>query len=237
MTIRKVGILTSSESWFVPYAQDLTRILKWWGYESAFYAHHSEIVHPHDVLFILSYFRKVPSSTLRLNRFNLVVHESELPRGKGWSPLFWQILEGHNRIPIVLLEASEKIDSGPIYLKDYIELSGYELHDEIRQHQAHKTLELCIRFLRQYPDLTPMPQQGKATFYPRRTPKNSQLDIHKSLYDQFNLLRIVDNTHYPAYFVIDGHQYILHIHRSVRSTSPDHIDDNNNSHTPQNTSS
>ena len=57
----------------------------------------------------------------------LVVHESELPKGHGWAPMTWQILEGKKQIPVTLLEAQNAVDSGQVYLREYIELKGTEL--------------------------------------------------------------------------------------------------------------
>ena len=42
-----------------------------------------------------------------------MIHESDLPHGKGWSPIQWQILEGSDSITITLLDAEDKVDSQP----------------------------------------------------------------------------------------------------------------------------
>ena len=55
------------------------------------------------------------------------------------------------------------------------------------------------------------PQEGVATYYERRTPKDSELDINRSIKDQFNLLRIVDNERYPAFFYIGDKKYKISI--------------------------
>ena len=67
---------------------------------------------------------------LALHRYNLVVHESALPQGQGWSPMTWQILEGASSIPITLFEAVADLDAGPIHLQQQITLQGHELVDE-----------------------------------------------------------------------------------------------------------
>ena len=48
--------------------------------------------------------------------------------------------------------------------------------------------------------LIPRAQVGKSEFYSKRTPKDSELDINKSIKDQFNLLRICNNEQFPAFF-------------------------------------
>jgi methionyl-tRNA formyltransferase len=211
MKFKNIAVLTSKQSWFVPYAEKLVdRIKSFDTYADMFFSHVG-ISGKFEVVFILSYFKKVPVNCLEKHKHNLVVHESNLPKGKGWAPLFWQILEGKNKVPIVLAEASEKIDGGRIYLKDYIYLEGHELHDEIRKKQADKTIKLCLNFLKSYETLQAHEQRGKSTHYRKRIPQDSELDINKSIKSQFNLLRIVNNDKFPAFFKYKGEKYILKI--------------------------
>jgi methionyl-tRNA formyltransferase len=211
MRFQNVAVLTSEESWFVSYAQKLVEILREEGYQSELFHDHQDIEEAFQVVFTLSYFNLIKKQFLKKHKHNLVVHESRLPQGKGWAPLFWQILEGKNKIPVVLFEAAEDVDAGNIYISDYIVLQGHELHDEIRELQARKSVELCLEFLENYENLRPVSQTGKETFYARRTPGDSELNINKSISEQFNLLRIVNNEEFPAFFYRDGHKYIVKI--------------------------
>ena len=136
----KIAVLTSESSWFVPYAQELVAFLNSKGYDAIIFFEHEKITGEFEVVFILSYFRVIENRYLKRHKHNLVVHESALPSGKGWSPLFWQILEGKDRIPVVLFEATEEIDEGDIYLSDYILLKGHELNEEVRYKQARKSI-------------------------------------------------------------------------------------------------
>jgi len=124
------------------------------------------------------------------------------------------LVEGEKKIPIVLFEASEKIDEGDIYIKKYLSFEGHELHDEIREKQAQKTIELCLQFLDGYEKLEAKKQKGKSTFYKKRTPIDSELDINKTIEEQFNLLRIVNNENFPAFFYHKGQKYIMRIYKA-----------------------
>jgi len=130
------------------------------------------------------------------------------------SPLSWQVLEGKNKIPIALFEAEEKLDAGAIYIKNHIKLVNHELNDKLKMKQAKKTINLCLRFLDKYKKLKPIQQKGKSSFYKTRTPKDSKLNINKTLKEQFNLLRIVNNKEYPAFFHYQGHKYIIKIYKT-----------------------
>ena len=147
----------------------------------------------------------------------LVVHESDLPQGKGWSPLTWQILEGKSHIPVTLFEAAERVDSGPIYAQRWLEFKGHELLDELRYGQAAATRELCRWFVDNYPESAAeaCEQSGEESIYPRRRPADSALDANQTFAEQFNLLRVVDNQRYPAFFDWCDRRYELTItHKS-----------------------
>jgi UDP-2,4-diacetamido-2,4,6-trideoxy-beta-L-altropyranose hydrolase len=168
-----------------------------------------------DIAFLLSLGQIVPASVLQRNAHNLVVHESALPHGRGWSPLTWQILEGKNEIPITLFEAGSAVDSGCIYLQDTLLFSGHELVHELRASQAQATLRLCRAFVERYPEIAGQgrPQQGTPSHYPRRRPEDSRLDPDKTLREQFNLLRVADPERYPAFFEMNGHRFDVRVHR------------------------
>ena len=201
-------LVDNPNSWIIPYVIKLKEeIIKDFNYSVNLIHKHEDVIKG-DILCLLScekLFKK-----LNYNSYNLVVHESDLPNGKGWSPLTWQILEGKNKIPVTLFEASEKVDAGEIYAKEYIELNGNELLPEMKDKQGKTTIKLILFFLKNFP-LDGKKQVGDTTYYKRRTPNDSKLDINKSIAEQFNLLRICDNDRYPAYFSYMGCEYSLSI--------------------------
>jgi len=202
----KIAIITSPNQWFVPYAKKLHKKLD----GSVLFYSHEDIKESFDIMFILSYHKIISQNFLDKNKKNIVVHASDLPKGKGWAPMFWQILEDKKDIIFTMFEASNGVDNGDIYMKDTLKLNGYELNSELRDKQATFILEMCEKFLSNYKQYkTPLKQAGKENFYKRRGPQDSELDIEKSIRKQFNLLRIVDNENYPAFFEIDGHRYKL----------------------------
>lgn len=207
----KIQILVDNpNSWMVPHAQDFCSQMENEGVDCKFLSNHDDVVNG-DVLVLLSCEKMFKDYTK--NKYNLVVHESDLPKGKGWSPMTWQVMEGSDEIVVTLFEAAEKVDSGVIYFQEKMMLDGTELINELREKQALVTFSLVKKFMNAYPDISGSEQVGEESFYPKRGPKNSMLSLDKSLAEQFNLLRIVDNERYPAYFEKDGVKYVLKIEK------------------------
>ncbi len=169
-------------------------------------------LHGGDFLFLISCTEIVPREIYSRYRFPLVIHESDLPEGRGWSPLAWQILAGKNDVVVSLIEVAEQVDRGAIWKKSKLSLEGHELLDEINQKLFLIKLSLIEYAISHYLDATPSEQDNsEATYYPRRTPNDSKIDPHKSIEDQFSLLRIIDKTRYPAFFELRGYKYNIYI--------------------------
>ena len=134
----KIAILTAPNQWLVPYAEQLAEKIP----NAKLYFDSTEMVESFELVFILSYHKILDKTFLDKHKYNLVVHASALPKGKGWSPMFWQVLEGKREIVFSLFNASSAVDSGEIYLQETLHLSGLELYEELRQKQAEMSKTL-----------------------------------------------------------------------------------------------
>ena len=162
-----------------------------------------------SIVFVLSYTRILDVNFIKGNKKVLIVHTIKLPKDKGFAPVQNQILKNKKLIHICILEAVEKVDSGPIIYRDTFLLSGHELSNEIRKKQAISTFKLIRKYLKNYPKIKTHKQKGISNFNKRREPKDSELNINKSIKSQFNLLRICDNDYYPAFFRHKRNTYVV----------------------------
>lgn len=167
-----------------------------------------------DILFLVSCSQIIPDSERNKYKATLVLHASDLPNGRGWSPHVWSILEGATQITVSLIEAADPVDSGLIWLKTSFSLEGHELFDEINAKLFDAELSLMTEAVEQFLYIKPTQQFGHAGDYRRkRTIQDSRIDPNKSILAQFNLLRVVDPKRYPAYFDYQGRRYLLKIEK------------------------
>jgi len=120
-------------------------------------------------------------------------------------------LEGHSEIKVSLIEATDNVDSGDIFLQSIITFDGTEIYEEIREKQAIATINIISEFLKLYPNITRTKQVGNETFYPKRKSADGELDISKTLQENFNLLRVGNNDAWPSFFYFKGVKYVLKI--------------------------
>jgi methionyl-tRNA formyltransferase len=209
----KVTILTDNKnSWFIPYGLELSEeISKIEGFDCEFVTNKRDVRDNNDVLFMLSCVNIVEKEILNKSKNNIVIHASDLPKGKGFSPLQWQVEEGASSITLTLFEAVDEVDAGPYYLKDSFTLDGTELLPEIREKMAILIKAMAIKYLKNYNSLAPVEQKGEEYHYSRRSEVNDELDISLSIEDQINKFRVADNERFPLFFKYKNKKYFLRI--------------------------
>lgn len=167
-----------------------------------------------DVLFLVSCSQIVRDTEREKYTATLVLHASDLPKARGWSPHIWSILDGNNQITVSLLEASDQVDTGAIWLKTSFMLEGHELLPEINAKLFAAELLLMTKAVEQFEAIGTLQQVGDpGPYMPLRSPADSQLDPNKTIAEQFDLLRVVDSQRYPAFFDYRGMRYLIKIEK------------------------
>lgn len=207
-TPRQVAIVVDTPGWFDTFGRELA------GLSDGIFLRDVRQVPEQAVAFYLSCLQLTPPDILERAWLNVVVHASDLPYGRGFSPLAWQVLEGRTEIPITMIEATPEADAGNILMRDRIVLEGHELNGEMRAHLGQKVVEMCLALLNQPAVPAGCPQSGEGSWYRRRRPQDSRIDPDKTVAEQFDLLRVVDNDRYPAFIDIRDHRYILKIEKA-----------------------
>lgn len=167
-----------------------------------------------DILFLVSCTEILPASDRSKYGAVLVLHASDLPRGRGWSPHVWAILGGASKLTVCLLEAADSVDSGAVWLRRRVDLDGSELAPEINQMLFAAELSLMTEAVERFGNIKPEPQVGDpGPYLRRRTPEDSRVDPSRTLAEQFDLLRIADAERYPAFMEFRGHRYVIRLER------------------------
>ena len=79
--------------------------------------HNSSQLNGGDFLFLISCGEIISEKNVAQFKNAFVLHASDLPEGKGWSPHIWNILEGKNILTVSLLSVASKLDMGDIWFK------------------------------------------------------------------------------------------------------------------------
>lgn len=143
----------------------------------------------------------------------IIFHMTDLPYGRGGSPLQNLILAGHEDTQISALRCVENFDAGPVYLKRPLNLNGSAEEIYLR---ADRVIEsMIVEIIRDAP--VPIPQEGESTVFQRRRPEQGNWSEAKSLDQVFDYIRMLDANGYPPAFVDVG-PFRLHFTRATRRT-------------------
>ena len=164
-----------------------------------------------DFLFLVSCSELIRAEHRGGYRHTLVLHASDLPKGRGWSPHIWDIIEGGEAITLSLIEAEDKVDTGRVWLQRSIPIKKTAIWNEVDHLLFTAEIELIDEALSRYKEITPLAQDDQVapTYRSRRTPKDSKIDPLISISDQFDLIRICNPERYPAWFEIEGQKFKL----------------------------
>lgn len=127
----------------------------------------------------------------------IVFHMTDLPYGRGGSPLQNLIVRGHTETKISALRVVKELDAGPIYLKSDLSLSGTAQEIFTR---ANKIIEIMIEAI-VINDLKPKEQEGEVVKFKRRKKEDSNILEIENLEKVYDHIRMLDADGYPQAFI------------------------------------
>lgn len=132
------------------------------------------------------------------NEYECVIfHPTDLPYGRGGTPIQNLILYGHQNTQISALKCIEEYDAGPIYCKCPLSLHGTV--EDILQRASSIIEKMIIYIIRHHP--RPVEQNGKPVIFKRRNPSEGNLSELDELNLVYDYIRMLDGDGYPKAFL------------------------------------
>lgn len=153
-----------------------------------------------EKLFFMHWSWKVPKE-ITDNYECIAFHPSNLPRGRGGSPVQNQIIRGAETTKVTAFRMIEEIDAGPVYLRSWLSLAGTA--ESIYVKMSEEVAEMIEYILAE--EVEPVAQEGGAWHvYSRRTPDMSELHSRYTLEEMYDFIRMLDAEGYPKAFLNIG---------------------------------
>ena len=127
-------------------------------------------------------------------------HMTDLPYGRGGSPLQNLISHKKKKTKISAFRMIKKLDAGPIYLKKSMTLDGRA--EEIYERAGNICWQIINWIIKYRPN--PEPQKNKPTYFNRRKPEQSLLPRKGKLSEINDFIRMLDAPTYPLAFIDYG---------------------------------
>ena len=227
--INTTYIFASSREWNRPYFNELVRNVPghWhWASKPSDLISTLEHINPRYIFF-LHWNWMVPEEVW--GRYECVCfHMTDVPYGRGGSPLQNLILADHNQTMLSALKMVKEMDAGPVYIKRPLSLEGSA--EEIYLRCGKLSLEIVQWMIEVSPQ--PTPQEGEVVVFKRRAPEQSVLPYVGSLKKVYDFIRMLDAEGYPNAFVehgdyqisfrnarLENHQVIAEVKIKLQSNS------------------
>lgn len=206
--------------------------IKSWNIERA-YALQEQVQKEHE---ILVYTKKEELTVEKIKKFNpdlilmphwsylipneiteqwscVVFHMTDLPYGRGGSPLQNLIARGHKETMISAIKVTEKLDGGPVYMKKPLSLAGSAQEIFIRCAEIVFG-EMIPIFLKGIPAAAE--QVGEPVVFKRRKPEEGKITGDMSPEKIYDYIRMLDAEGYPRAY-LDYGSYRLEFEQAVLS--------------------
>jgi methionyl-tRNA formyltransferase len=127
----------------------------------------------------------------------IVFHMTDLPYGRGGSPLQNLITRGHSETMLSAIKVEAGIDAGPVYLKKKLSLAGTA--EEIFLKAGKLMVDMINEIVTN--KLQPVRQEGEVVLFKRRKPEDSNIRSIDRLETVYDFIRMLDAPGYPKAFI------------------------------------
>jgi methionyl-tRNA formyltransferase len=205
-------IFASCKLWHRPYFEELERDIpaRWlWVSQPAELQTVLEHTTPRYIFF-LHWNWQVPKTIWQRHEC-VCFHMTDVPYGRGGSPLQNLIVAGLSSTKLTALRMVEEMDAGPVYAKRDLALSGSA--QDIYLQAGALSADIIRWMIASQPQ--PVPQEGEIVLFRRRVPEQSRLPEKAKLDQIYDLIRMLDADGYPHAF-IDYGEFRLHFCKADR---------------------
>ncbi|MYJ87273.1 MAG: methionyl-tRNA formyltransferase [Rhodobacteraceae bacterium] len=125
-----------------------------------------------DVAVVVSYGLILPGRLLAIPRFGFLnIHPSLLPRWRGAAPILRALIEGDTKTGVSIIKVTEKLDAGPIFLKEEMEIDQGITASELSYKLAVKGADLLCRVMDNLETINPVEQSHTGISYAKKIDK------------------------------------------------------------------
>lgn len=204
-------VIASHKNWYPPLVAQVQKTLNC---RVVFIAHKDELTLAHlkslrpSYIFFPHWSYIIPEEIF--NHFECVIfHMTDVPFGRGGSPLQNLIARGIYETKLTALKCIEALDAGPVYLKKPLSLYGSaeEIYYRANQMMVDMIIEIVLK------KILPVPQEGTVVTFARRTKEQSNIASLAGLDKIYDYIRMLDAEGYPKAFLEFG-EYRLEFSRA-----------------------
>lgn len=156
----------------------------------------------------------------------IIFHSSDLPKGKGWAPIFNVFYKELEEYVISAILLDDEVDSGNIIAQCKFKVRNTYTAEFVRKIDEEVTIMMISAILKKMKKKVLMgakQDKKQETYYARRYPKDNEVDINSTLASLVPLLKGCEKNH-PSFFHYKGDKFTISITPSIPPSMPDDLE-------------
>lgn len=167
-----------------------------------------------DIIFVIGWRYMIPASVYQKAKIGcFVLHDSYLPKYRGFGPTVWAMRNGESYTGTTLFKISEKVDEGPILLQEKVAIGPDSYIGDIVESITavnEKLIGLAIEKIKSK-DFTLVEQNhAKASYTCKNIPSDFLIDWKLSARQILNLIKSYSNPYPGAYTYFQSSKLIIY---------------------------
>jgi methionyl-tRNA formyltransferase len=177
----------------------------------------------YDLVILWSYKKIIPNLSGKKNI--ILFHSTDLPKGKGWAPIYYTIIQKNEYFTITGILADEKVDAGNVIVKARFKIKDNYTAEHLRGWDKEISIMLIKEILARFEGkkLEGIRQTGKDSFYKKRSPEDNEISPDVKVADIIDHLRACERSH-SAYFIYNDIKYFIYIEPAEKPDFPDDLE-------------
>lgn len=139
-------------------------------------------------IFFLHWSAHVPDEIIKTYEC-VCFHMTDVPYGRGGSPLQNLIVRGHKHTKLTALKMVAEFDAGPVYLKEDLCIHDGSA-EAVYLSATEKSAEMIRRIITE--EIKPVEQEGTPVIFARRRPEESGMPDFDDLDKLYDFIRMLD---------------------------------------------
>lgn len=128
----------------------------------------------------------------------VVFHMTDLPFGRGGSPLQNLLVRGIYKSKISAIRVDSGVDTGPVYFKEPVDISEGNANQIFINISGIVFGKMIPKLMNE--TIVPVPQEGEVLSFKRRKPEQSEIPEGLSQRQIYDYIRMLDGEGYPTAF-------------------------------------
>ncbi|MBT5855618.1 hypothetical protein HOH87_03165 [bacterium] len=152
----------------------------------------------------------------------ILFHASELPKGKGWAPIYYALSEQKEYYTLTGIRAANSVDSGEIVGAARYKITPDMTATHLRTWDTTISL-ILIQKLLTLDEIDTTPQVGSSSYNRRRKKEDNEIVPLDTIASALPHLRACEPSH-PAYFIHDGVRFNIQITPHIPPSFPEDLE-------------